>query len=400
MSNVLTNTEKIALTQIASGADTSLARRATIILMSDRTLDDIAAEVALSSKTVKRWQQKFKKKRLSIFPEEVLAQFQAAQAEQNTSPTPKPGARKGIGLDPDDTLAEAGRKVIGFHFGRMLAHEAGTILGEDIEELHDMRVATRRMRAAFQLFAPGFSERVSKDLFKRLRITGRALGPTRDMDVFIEKVYSYQNSLPETEPSGLQPLLDIWQAKRETARAEMLAYLDSKAYRTFKEDMATFINTPGLGAKKKATAPIKEVAPALIQNRYEAVLTYDANLMQASMEELHDLRLAVKALRYTVEYFREILGPSCESVIDQLKLLQDHLGQLNDAHVAEGILCDFLTTWEDKRLLTERYNLAPMGVYLTAKLRERHQLLMTMPEAWQRFRTDEFRVNLEAMLQP
>lgn len=63
---------------------------------------------------------------------------------------------KDPGVLPDDPMSEAGRKVLRFHFGRMLEHEPGTRLGDDIEELHDMRVATRRMRSAFRVFTSYF----------------------------------------------------------------------------------------------------------------------------------------------------------------------------------------------------------------------------------------------------
>jgi hypothetical protein len=68
-----------------------------------------------------------------------------------------------------DPMSEAGRKVIYLHFTRMLANEADTRLGEDPEALHDMRVATRRMRAAFALFGPHFDKKVLKQFGKGLR---------------------------------------------------------------------------------------------------------------------------------------------------------------------------------------------------------------------------------------
>jgi len=62
------------------------------------------------------------------------------------------------GLSADDTMAEAARKTFTFHFQHMLYYEQGTREGEDIEKLHKMRVATRRMRAAFQVFGDKCSE--------------------------------------------------------------------------------------------------------------------------------------------------------------------------------------------------------------------------------------------------
>jgi hypothetical protein len=99
---------------------------------------------------------------------------------------PLPRVRKTLGVKAIDTMAEAGRKILRFHFAHMLSHEKGTLLGEDIEELHDMRVATRRMRAAFDVFGQYLKPKAVKKHLKRLRTAGRMLGRVRDLDVFME----------------------------------------------------------------------------------------------------------------------------------------------------------------------------------------------------------------------
>ncbi|MEJ2326812.1 MAG: CHAD domain-containing protein, partial [Chromatiaceae bacterium] len=94
-----------------------------------------------------------------------------------------------------DLRKDAARKPLYFHFLRKLYHEPGTRLGEDIEELHDMRVATRRMRAAFQVFGDYLDMDKMKVFLKGLRRTGRALGAVRDLDVFWEKTQHYLEKL-------------------------------------------------------------------------------------------------------------------------------------------------------------------------------------------------------------
>ena len=66
------------------------------------------------------------------------------------------------GVTAEDHVAEAGRKVMKFHLARMLAREAGTREGSDPEELHAMRVATRRQRAAWRVFGASFRPRRTK----------------------------------------------------------------------------------------------------------------------------------------------------------------------------------------------------------------------------------------------
>lgn len=301
------------------------------------------------------------------------------------------------GVHPDDSMAEAGRKVLRYHFLQMLAHENGTRLGEDIEELHDMRVATRRMRAAFDVFGDYFDPKKTRQHRRGLRAAGRALGRVRDLDVFMEKAEHYLDTLPEMERRGLQPLLGAWSSEREAARAEMLAHLDSPEYQVFVERFNEFLRLPGEGAQVlPETAPqrARDVAPVLIYTRLAAVRAYAAVLDHAPIEQLHALRIEFKRLRYTVEYFREILAPESRAVIDEIKIMQDHLGDLNDADVACSILNDFLAGWEQSQSslsLVERQNPEPMVNYLAAKHAERHRLLVELPAAWARFNRPEIR---------
>ena len=112
-------------------------------------------------------------------------------------------------------MSEAGRKVIYLHFTRMLANEAGTRLGEDPEALHDMRVATRRMRAAFALFGAHFDKKTLKLFGKGLRRAGRTLGAVRDLDVLLDKARAHVVALPPEQAGSLDPLLAHWETARD-----------------------------------------------------------------------------------------------------------------------------------------------------------------------------------------
>jgi CHAD domain-containing protein/transposase len=299
----------------------------------------------------------------------------------------------GPGLHPDDVMPEAGRKILRFHFLQMLLHEPGTRLGEDIEELHDMRVATRRMRAAFEVFGEYFEGKQIKSIRKGLRNTGRALGAVRDMDVIFEKADHYLESLDEGQRSGITPLLDLWSAGHVSAREKMLVYLDSPAYQNFVFDMNEFVNSPGLGAvpfqmNNPQPHRVREVAPIMIYTRLGAVRAFEQVLGNATFEQLHELRIRFKYLRYTVEFFREVLGGEAKMVIEHIKSVQDHLGDLNDANVACLMLQSYLEDWEARQVrlsLEDRQNPEPVVNYLAYRAAERHRLLVSFPEIWKNF---------------
>ncbi len=327
--------------------------------------------------------------------------IEPAEAEITLQPFPMPSEQ--IGLTASDTFAEAGRKVMRYHFAQMLKNEEGTRLGADIEALHDMRVATRRLRAAFEVFEEAFEPGKLAPYLKGLRATGRALGSVRDLDVFMEKAAQYLNTLSESERDSLDPLLNAWRDQRENARNRMLAHLDSQEYTAFKRKFNVFLNTPGKGARQPSQDTpvpnwVSEVAPVLIYTRLASVRAFDSFLDNASTELLHALRIEFKKLRYTVEYFKEILGKKAEPVIDDLKALQDHLGDLNDAQVATRLLREFIVAWEPLQVglpISERKNIEGVVNYMAYRHAELHRLMAIFYQIWKRhFNNHRFRRNL------
>ena len=300
-----------------------------------------------------------------------------------------PKKLKEPGVLPDDPMSEAGRKVLRFHFQRMLEHEPGTRLGEDIEELHDMRVATRRMRSAFRVFRPFFDPDALKPFLKGLQRTGRTLGSVRDLDVFMEKARRYLAGISEEERSNLDPLLEIWQEQRDAARAKMLAHLDSKKYQDFVGEFDHFLSTEGAGALPSSTGKptpmrVDQEVPTLIYTRYGLVRGYEAVIENVSLETLHALRIDCKRFRYTMEFFREVLGPEVSEVIEDAVIVQDHLGDLQDADVACHLLIEFLDQWSGRER-RDRINISGVTRYLVAKQSELRALVDTFPEIWHHF---------------
>jgi CHAD domain-containing protein len=306
-----------------------------------------------------------------------------------------------------DSLAEAGRKILLAQFQTMLANQAGTVAGEDIEFLHDMRVATRRMRAAFEIFAFAYRPAVVKQHLRGLRATGRALGAVRDWDVFLQKSGKYRKSLTENEQTELVPLFAYWEQARQTARASMLAYLSSPKYSQFKENFGDFVKTPALGiaainpADPQPTA-LRLAAPMLVYDRLARVLAYDALVESATIEQLHALRVTFKKLRYALEFLRPLMDESAKGLIGDLKKMQDHLGDLNDADVACNLLDAFLHEAQARQHnipAAEHENLAPVFQFRAHRQDERHTLVQTFPARWQAFRDGDFRPRLAAVMQ-
>jgi CHAD domain-containing protein len=307
----------------------------------------------------------------------------APQLPTDAGPTHAPlvvGRSPGVlGADP---VAEAGRKVLRFHFARMLAREAGTRSGEDPEDLHSMRVATRRMRAAWRVFGDGYRPGRTKGHRARLRETATRLGAVRDLDVLIAGAEAWQAELPDAETGGLEPLLAAWRAYRDDARALLVHHLDSDAHARFVEAFRVFVQTEGEGARPAdATKPhrVRDTAASRAWAAYEHVRAYEPVLRWADVETLHELRIAAKWLRYTLEFVRETLKPDVELLIPRVVALQDHLGLMHDADVAASMARTFLV---EHSADVNANSAAVIGRYLESREREVARLRRTVGTPW------------------
>ena len=334
----------------------------------------------------------------SKHPPEDIEKDQTFESKKIPYPLPQ----NSVGVKAEDSLAEAGRKIWLYHFAIMVSHEQGTLLGEDIEELHDMRVATRRMRSAFDIFSPAFNPKIMKRYLNGLRKIGRVLGQVRDMDVILQNGMIYQQQLNESDRTGIDPLLAEWKRVIETERIMLIKHLQSGEYEKFKQDFNRFLQANGSDQAandqgNEGISMVRDIVPILIYSRYAAIRSYETIVPTASVSQLHDLRIEFKKFRYTLEYFKEILNESVSKLINEIKQYQDHLGELHDADVACQLVRDFLKKWEanqQRSLIQERINPEPIVNYLAYLHAERYRLMMTFPEFWQNINRTEFRQNL------
>jgi CHAD domain-containing protein len=307
-----------------------------------------------------------------------------AEAGPRGGERPRLTAGRTPGVQATDTLAEAGRKVLRFHLARMLAREAGTRSGKDPEDLHSMRVATRRMRAAWRVFGDAYRPAKMRRYVAELRTLAAALGRVRDLDVLIDGADAYAGALPEEERDALRPLVASWHHERDDARDGLVRMLDSDAYRRFVDDYVELVRTEGAAAiAASATDPhrVRDTAGSRLWASYESIRAYDAVLRWADIATLHQLRITGKRLRYTLEFFREPLGPDATILIERVTALQDHLGAMHDADVAAGLARGFLVAHSARLAPAE---IDAIGRYLTSREREVTRLRRSLGPVWRR----------------
>jgi CHAD domain-containing protein len=289
---------------------------------------------------------------------------------------------KSPGVVAEDHIAEAGRKVMRFHLARMLDREPGVRSGDDIEDVHKMRVATRRQRAAWRVFGEAYKKGRTKAYRNGLRDVARRLGAVRDLDVQLEAADAYRADQPAAEQRAIEPLLASWRQHRDDARALLILELDSPGYERFLDDYFDFVRTEGAAAAQvNAIQPhrVRDTAPSRIWAAYEQVRTYEPVLRWADVTTLHDLRIASKWLRYSLEFVQEALGDDSAPLIAKVTDLQDHLGLLNDADVASSMTRTFLVDHAGSLSSAEN---AAIGRFLVSREREMTRLRRSIGKPW------------------
>lgn len=261
------------------------------------------------------------------------SKFGAGLAARGLTPPGEPdfGSER---VDASLTLGEVAYAVMRRQFGRFLRHESGVRLGEDPEEVHDMRVASRRLRAALQAFEPALSEKARR-FEPELKHFAAVLGEVRDLDVQLERVGVWISTAPEEEREPLRELRTALEAQRTAAREAMLAELDSRRYERLVDTLSRMLRLGPPRRNRLSGAPAVEGAPELVRHAYRRVRKAGDRLgPDSAAEDYHRLRKRCKRLRYLVEFVEEVYGGPAGKLVKRLKPLQDVLGELQDAEVA------------------------------------------------------------------
>ncbi len=150
-------------------------------------------------------------------------------------------AKKIPGLDPNHPLDVSLLKILRTRFDEMTAHEQGTIDGSDIEALHDMRVASRRVQAVFKMFRGIFPKKKFKAEYNELRLLIRSLGEVRDYDVFIDKTEKLKTELTDKDTRAIDLLIIRKKAEREQKRKLLIQHINTLNKAGYKEHFNNFI---------------------------------------------------------------------------------------------------------------------------------------------------------------
>jgi triphosphatase len=282
---------------------------------------------------------------LSKFEAGLLALGQEIPGSPDLGPT---------AVNEESTIGELAYAVLRRQFTVLREKEPGTRLGEDIEELHDMRVATRRLRAALALFSHVLPVR-AQTFREELGWLAGVLGAVRDLDVQIEgldemvaNTAGLAAALPATDHDPLGELAALLERERDEARADMLDALDSVRWDRLAKGLSAMVQQGPARRSVATRVPAVVVLPDLIEARHTAVAKAAKRAKKSGVvTDFHRLRIRCKRLRYALEFSSEVYGGRTGRFVRQLSALQDELGQMQDAEVACLRLAE-LATGEDR----------------------------------------------------
>jgi triphosphatase len=251
---------------------------------------------------------------------------------------------KPIVLTHDETLDEAMAAIIANACAHWAANDAAARAGRDIEGVHQVRVALRRMRSALSLFKAYIPDTQRDWLNGEARWLLDELGSVRDLDVFAAELLpalTHDTAQPERMPL----LTTALRAARRLAQDKARMALESARAQRVLRRLETWL--PGHGWRIMAEDDVKDARSVLardfalraLNKRLIKVLARGKRIDTLPISELHEIRIAVKKIRYGVEFFHTVLPKRrAEKLAVALKELQDSLGHLNDLDVAEQIV--------------------------------------------------------------
>jgi triphosphatase len=237
-------------------------------------------------------------------------------------------------VDASMPIAEVALANLRRYLSAWHLHEPGARLGDDPEELHDLRVAGRRLDAILRQFRsllPESFRRIRPTLKKVLRV----LGDARDLDVALSELETFSRSLPESDRESIEPLRQHLASERVRARARMLNVLDSVSVQKNLQKLTSLLATPIAVSQQSSPQLAQHVAPQIIRLRYRKVRK-GAGLLTADspVEAYHELRAQVKKFRYALEAVAVIYGKPADEMLRALRRWQEKLGVQQDAAVA------------------------------------------------------------------
>ena len=245
-------------------------------------------------------------------------------------PTPEPPP-------PSDAPAVVHVKwALARHVRWLLAHDPGARLGREPESLHQMRVATRQLRAVLRAARPLLVPEWADSLREELRWLGQLLGPARDLDVQLAYFREESAALDARDRKLLAQFIAHLETRRKMVQEALLNDLKSERYLDLVRRLRQAVQDP---TAVESTVTLYDIAKQEFTKLRNAIRRAGHAPNNAG---IHETRIKTKRARYAAELAEPTVGKPATRFINKARVVQDVLGMHQDAIQAEAQVRAFL----------------------------------------------------------
>lgn len=292
------------------------------------------------------------------------------------SPTP---STHRIVLSPGDTIADAAKGAM--HAGcAILESQSDAAEAGEIEPIHQLRVATRRLRAVLDLFSHAVNATQRRLLDRDLQWLAQMAGAVRECDIMAATIQARSRKLDDPLASAIAMLYGALDVRRRGALTSLSDLLGSKRYLA----MISRLHSPRIN-RRGTDARLGPAAASLLRPAIAAIRRAGARLGEdAPPEAVHHLRVRIKRFRYELEMLSAIGGKRRRKALKRLEAMQDLLGSYNDVCVTISWLVAYPAS-EDP----EPEAMLAAGAMAQSLARRREKLGRRCVQAWRKFERSE-----------
>jgi CHAD domain-containing protein len=249
------------------------------------------------------------------------------------------------------TASESFRVIILNSFAHLTANDDCARLKLHIEGVHQCRIALRRLRSVLKIYKPLLNRKRVAPIEDAVRWLSKILGMARDLDVLeTELLRPAIEALDNADE--LAPLLARLAAKKASAYEQVTEVLASARYRYLLIDLCALGHAEALGEDREdgpsLDQPISDLASSALSKAHRKLLKRGAGFETLSKSERHDVRIALKQLRYALDFFNSVFdGGRKKKFVKRLARLQDDLGRMNDVAAAQTMLAQLVGVASD-----------------------------------------------------
>lgn len=243
-------------------------------------------------------------------------------------------------LDPDVTVGAGLQKVLA---SALRTLRSVGMRGDPVspEAIHRFRVGVRRLRSILSAFRDALPAQEHHDLGAQLAATAQRYGRAREWDVFLtDTLAPLRAALPRDQPLSEVEAVAA-EARRHSLPPETNIFADIVVIEAAFEEAEPWLRPPGAEWSALWQSPLRDFAADLLERRHRRLRRSLKGVDLAEHAAFHQLRIRVKKLRYPSEMLRSLFdeGPAT-AYVERLVALQNVLGHLNDALVADGLLTE------------------------------------------------------------